>query len=205
MSVKPQGHFVLDLDGVLLNTVGAICDVLSEDFNTPIRPEHVHTWDWEYNFSFKPEYWKELWQKAWSREVEPYHGANEFIRSLKALGFVPVGLSHRPLHWQGLEPESLAWEAGERDSQKLELEYTIFVQDSQSKAAKVNELWPDARFTLEDNPKNAASLGRDCPGVVTSMLITRPWNSSCIPLTQDWTRVWNYQSILEDLMSGGLL
>lgn len=204
MSKYKQGHFICDVDGVLLDMVSVACEVLSEDFGRHITPSDIITWDWEYCLSFPADYWTEFWQKVWEREIDPYPGANEFLGTLRGMGFMPIGLSTRPDNWRGLRPLDIAQQAGERDNKKLDLEYTIFVNSHDEKNAKAQQLWPDARFTIEDSPKNARDLGQ-IHHVQRSMLIDRPWNKGCISLTDDWMRVHSYSHVIQELMNGGLL
>jgi hypothetical protein len=199
-----QGHFVCDVDGVLLDIVNPACDILNKDFGTNLTPAHITTWDWEYCLSFPPGYWPEFWQKLWSTPSHPYVGANRFLAQLRALGFIPVGLSTRPQKWFGLKPVSLARDAAERDNEALDLAYILYVEKHEEKVQKVHQHWPEARYSIEDNPKNARDLGALCPNIARSMLMDRPWNRSCMSVQDDWTRVWAYSDIINQLTSGGL-
>lgn len=205
MPTRDQGHFICDVDGVLLDIVTPTCEILNRDFpGHNLTPADIRTWDWEYVLAFPPEYWTEFWQKLWSMEAEPYPGANDFIHILRGIGFKPVGLSTRPMNWKGLDPANIANEAGERDNKKLDLEYTIFVDNHGDKNQKAQDLWPDARFSIEDSPKNARDLGM-IDHIVCSILIDRPWNRGSISIMGNWTRMYNYSHIVQELLNGGLL
>lgn len=201
---KDQGHFICDVDGVLLDIVKPACKILNADFNLHLTPASIITWDWEYVLSFPSDYWDTFWQQLWSVEADPYPGANDFLAALKGLGFTPVGLTTRPMNWKGIEPPSLARTSAERDNGKLDLAYTVYVDNHSDKISRVKMLWPDARFAIEDNPKNARDLG-SVRHVVRSMLLDRPWNRGCIDALGTWGRVYGYSDIIKQVMDGGLL
>lgn len=205
MAKTDQGHFICDIDGVLLDIVSTACDVLNEDFpGNHLTPADICTWDWEYALSFQPSYWTPFWQKVWSRPSKPYPGANEFLGMLRGLGFTPVGLSTRPEKWKGLVPADIARQRAEVDNVELDLEYIIYVDNHNDKNQKARDLWPDARFSIEDSPKNARDLG-DIEHIHQSFLIDRPWNRGSISIDHKWARVYSYLDVVGQLMSGGLL
>lgn len=190
MNMNSRGYFICDIDGVLLDIITPMCKIINKDYGTNLTPQDITTWDWEYCLGFPASYWHELWPKLWHTSAKPYPMAHHFIQSLHDLGLTPIGLSARP--W------GLARNAANRDNAILDLDI-IYVDSNEAKAPKINYLWPNAQFALEDNTKNARDFMRHCPGITHSLLLDRPWNQRCRSVLDTWNRVYEYTDIINQL------
>lgn len=199
-----QGYFICDIDGVLLDIVSPACSIINKDFGMNLTPRDITTWDWEYCLSFPADYWTSFWQQLWETPSQPYKNANNFLGLLRGMGFKPVGLSTRPRSWNGLNPSGIARKSARRDNEALDLDCIIYVDNHESKAKTASAVWSGARYSIEDNPKNARDLGA-LTNLSRSLLLTRPWNATCIDVNNNWMRVDNYAHVIQELLQGGLV
>ena len=189
-----KDHFVLDVDGVLLDMTAAVQEYIANTFQASVPERCVTAWDYAYCLGLDRRTMHELWDYVWDTPLDPYPGATKFIRVLKGMGYTVVGLSSRPQHWTGLEDTNAANKAAERDFPQLGLDYFLLVDHGRDKAEKINEMWPGAKFCLEDNPQNARDIGERTK--THSLLLNRPWNQHCTQIRPFWDRIYTYDAAI---------
>lgn len=183
---------ILDVDGILLDILPGMEKYMLEKHNFKVLEGHINDWDWDYTLGLPEGNTDEMWEYIWGTPARVYEGANEFIRALKDRGYYVQGLSSRMIfnesaQWHGVN-------AAHRDFVHLELnDYEL----EKEKAAWILQHMPEAEFIVEDNPKNAVSIGTHTN--LDVYLYTRPWNSGSISVTNVWTRVYNYAGILREI------
>ena len=76
-------HYYTDMDGVLINTVESMCQVLDEIFNTHIEPCMIRSWNFsEYDSSLTDKDIEWLFNsKRLFDKIKFYDGAKEFLLS----------------------------------------------------------------------------------------------------------------------------
>jgi FMN phosphatase YigB (HAD superfamily) len=178
---------LMDVDGVLLNLVPPVQTYVQEHFGVGIIENDITSWDWDYALGI-PVMSDEFWKHVWTSEITPYMGARYFIHTLDNLGYRVVAVSQRTTE------EAIAhakkefptwgfdnWVLADDFEQKLKFAYAM-----------------DAKWSLEDNPKTAALLGRKKDDL-KSYLMNRPWNAKARPVTGSYKRVYDYNDFLNEL------
>lgn len=188
---------ILDVDGVLLDPIGALRDWCYKKHGVLVSQEFITAWDFEYCIGI--DVGPEVWDHIWDTPAPLYDGADRFVEGLKNLGYRIILLSARPAVWKGLKNEAAAREAADRDFGQIDYDEIVLVDSGTVKAEMINRIIEKSgetpEFMVEDHPIYAKLIGENTP--VKSYLLTRPWNRECINLKNSWERVMDYGDLLK--------
>lgn len=174
---------LIDVDGVLLDMFPPVREYIKLKFDKDIDPYMITSWDWDYALGI-PVMSDEFWDHIWGSELQPFHGAISFVKTLQDLNCNVVAVSCRSY------PNAKA--NAERQFPAFNFDDYILCDKFEEKVDHAYTI--DATWSLEDNPKTAAALGRDCD--LRSYLLDRPWNRYAIALTGDYKRIRSYQEFI---------
>lgn len=180
----PKQTILMDVDGVLLDLITPVQEYSYSKYNTPIYEEMFTSWDWDYALGI-PLICDELWEHIWSSDLQPYRGAISFVKTLQDLNFTVVAVSCRSTK----EAKANA----ERQFPVFKFAQVILCDNYKEKIQHARDI--DATWSLEDNPKTAAALGRS-KSDLHSCLLERPWNRDSIALTEDYKRILSYNEFI---------
>ena len=169
----------LDIDGVLRDQVRAFTECYLKHY-----PEHrdqikpVTAWDMHLFYPLGKEIYKKWfgeWVKECMEDAEPYDGAVEFVKALKALGHKVYLVTNQP---RGTERYTLAW----IDRHQFEHDGVFFCS---------NKRLIGVDMLLDDGEHNLNAVDQF---ITTPVCFDQPWN-------QNWpmARVKSYDEFLSVL------
>jgi hypothetical protein len=167
-------RFISDMDGCLLNTADAFAQLWSDILGVEIVAKDLTSWNHSWALGIDPKLNGEFWSQIWDIPASPYPEAENFIKTVKALGYQFIILTSRP--------SEASVKALYRDLDPLiPLIDDIYVcnqhQKGDLKSDFINRM-DNPKYFLDDHIKNVVDAKLRSTDLREVFLIDRPWNQS---------------------------
>lgn len=186
--------FVCDMDGCLLDTSTAFSTLWTKILGTEILPTDLTSWNHAWALGMDPKLNEEFWANIWDIPAYTYRGAEDFITSVKGLGYRFVLLTSRP-------SESSVTALYRDIDSLLPLIDDIYVCNQHGKGDRksdfINRI-DGAEFFLDDHIKNVVDAKLNSPDLKEVLLFDRPWNTSKDVV--GYLRILSYTDVLVRLL-----